>query len=592
MKLRLLVFLCLLSFSGIAQNLQQVGNIDTIKNTLGDPFKLTGNIGVSLRSYNAWDIENRQYPFTSSMTANATIQTYGVTIPVSFIMHNLEEDNNPFQKEYWDGFLTNQGNRLTRFGASPYYKWIKLHLGDRYMNFSEFTLANHHFLGAGVELTPQKWRIAAMAGRLSKAEPQSLSLRTPNIQQFTRTGYGVKVGYGTAVDYIEASMFSAKDDPKSLTQQNDSLFIVTPQENLVLSLRGRKNLSDHLNIQFELAESALTRNAKDPDYDDGFFLYQGLLFQQKTSSLFRAAANAKLEYSENDFRAGLQYRRIDPEYTSLGAYFFNEDLENITAYSNFSMLQKALSLQIQAGYQRNNLDASKEASFKRFIGSASAAYRVKDWNFGANMSNFSSRVDYQLNPELDSLNAVIVSQEINANVSKVFPGNGASFQILNFIAGVQSVNDNIDNPQESAASDLFFANASYSISTRSQWQYSASTDYNSNSLNGINLHRYGLGFQIAKGSKDSKFQTGVGMNYYIQTSSEDYHNNLWNNFLRGSWQAFKDQSFSLQLNWLKNTKTGGGTDTHYSELMGTIGYNMQFGYNPSQKNRADKPTIQ
>lgn len=599
MKPCFIFWLCMLHLSGLGQDLQQLGKKDslkTVKEALGDPFTITGNLNVNLRAYRAWDIDNRQYPYSSTIAANATITTYKIVIPISFVLHNLDEDDSPFQKGYWDGFLTNQGNRLTRIGASPYYKWnngkATLHLGHRYMNFSEFTLANHNFLGVGAEVTPNRWRLAAMGGRLARAEPQSVSLRSPNIEQYTRTGYGFKVGYGTQNDFIEGSLFSARDDPNSLDQPYDSLFIVTPQENLVIGIKGRKQLTDQINFQFELAESALTRNANDADYDEGLPLYNSFLFQRKSSSLFRTAADVKLEYSKGDFKAGLDYRRIDPEYTSLGAYFFNEDLENITAFSNFSLLQKTkkpLRLMLQAGVQRNNLDGKNEASFRRFIGSANAAYAVNDWTFGAFLSNFSSRVDYQLNPELDSLNAVIVSQEFNLNVSKVFRGNGASFQILNVIGGVQSVNDQIENPQESAASDLFFANASYTISTRSQWQYTATGDFNSNALNSIQLNRYGAGFQISKGSKNSKFQTGLGMNYYLQTSSEDYENHLWSNFLRGTWQVFKDQSFNFQINWLRNNKKGTGTNVDYSELMGSVGYNIQFGNQRTPKYASDKP---
>ena len=594
MKLCLLAWLGMLHFSIFAQDLAQIGKKDTLKNAGSEPaYSIYGNLNVSLRGYRAWEIENRQYPYSSTVAANVTVKTkFGLTVPFSFVLHNLDEDDSPFQSGYWDGFLTNQGNRLTRIGASPYYKKFKAHLGHRYMNFSEFTLANHNFLGVGVEMYPNKWRIAAMAGRLSKAEPQSLSLTQPNIQQYTRTGYGFKFGYGTDLDYIDVCLFSAQDDPNSLDFQNDSLFIVTPQENLVVSLRGRKTLDEHFSIQFELAESALTRNTRDADYDEGFVVYNSFLFQRKSSSMFRTAADVKLEYkhSGNNFRSGLEYRRIDPQYTSLGAYFFNEDLENVTAYANFSLLQKTqkpLRLYLQAGLQRNNLDGKKEAAFKRFIGSANAQYAVNNWNFGANLSNFNSRVDYQLNPELDSLNAVIVSQEIYLSASKIFPGNGESFQVLNLIGGLQSVNDQVENPQQSAASDLYFANVSYTISTRTRWQYTATSDFNSNSLSGNQLNRYGIGFLVSKGSKDSKFQTGLGMNYYLQTSSENYENHLWSNFIRGTWQLFKNQSFNFQINWLRNNKTGTGPNAQYSELMGTVGYNLKFNYQPSPKAKTE-----
>lgn len=584
MKPHLLIVLCLMPIWCLGQNLV----LSDDERILQDPFSITGNIGVSFRSYKAWNIDNRQYPYTTTLTANAVIKSYAVTIPFNFVMHNLDDSDRPFDKEYWDGFFTNQRNRLTRFGASPQYKWIKLHAGHRYMNLGQFTLANHNFLGAGIELSPNRWRIAAMVGRLAKAEPQSLSLNTFNVQQYTRVGWGFKFGYWESNnDLIEISLFSAKDDPESLTYQPDTNFLVTPQENLAISLKAKKSLGKYFTFQFDVAKSALTRNVEDPIYEKGFALYNSFLFHRKSSTSFDNAADLKLEYGKADVRAGISYRRIDPGYKSLGAYFFNDDLENITAYSTFNILKKKVNLRIEAGIQRNNLDKEQEASFRRIIGSANLTYRLNNWNFAANLSNFSSKVDYQLNPELDSLNAVIVSQEANVIVSKMIPGNGASFQSLNFVAGVQAVNDDVDNPQESIASDLYFVNASYSIATRASWQYSVTADYNTNYLYGLRLNRYGAGMQVGKGIKNNKYQVGLGVNYYLQTSTEDLKNHLWSNFVRGTWQVTKLQTFNLQVNWLRNNRSDTGATNKFSELIGSISYNLRFGHAVTR----NKPTL-
>lgn len=587
MKFHLLVFLCLLPLFGFGQNFQ----LGDGQGDLAEPFSITGNIGVNFRSYRQWGLENnRQYPFATTLTANAVIKSYAVTIPISFVMHNLDETDGPFNKAYWNGFFTNQRNRLTRFGASPEYKWIKLHLGHRYMNFSQFTLSNHNFLGAGVELSPGKWRISAMAGRLAKAEPQSLSLNTQNVQQYTRRGWGFKVGYWESnLDLVELSLFYARDDSSSLDYQSDSPFLVNPQENLAISLNGKKSIGKNVSFQFEIAKSALTRNVKDDYYNEGFVLYNSFIFKTRTSTSFNNAAELKLEYGKNDLKAGLAYRRVDPDYRSLGAYFFNDDIENITAYTSFSMLKKKVNLRLEGGVQRNNLENEKDASFRRLIGSANLAYFLKDWNFSANLTNYSSKVDYQLNPELDSLNAVIVTQEANIIVNRVIPGNGASFQSINFIAGIQTVNDNVDNPQQSVASDLYFMNASYVITTRTSWQYSVSADFNTNSVFGINLNRYGAGMQVGKGFKNNTYRVGLGMNYYLQTSTDGLDNQLWSNFVSGSWQVTKQQTLNLQINWLRNNKSSSTGFDNFSELMASIGYNLRFGYSASRHALNNQP---
>ncbi len=587
MKTHLLIYLCLIPLMGYSQAF----DLGDDQNLLQEPFSISGNIGFNFRTYRAWNIENRQYPYTTTITANFTIKSYAVTIPFSFVMHNLDESDRPFDKEYWDGFFTNQRNRLMRIGASPSYRSITVHLGYRYMNLSQFTFANHNFLGAGIDLKPEKGklRLSAMGGRLTKAEPESISLNTQNVQQYTRIGWGFKLGYfHTTKDYLEFALFSAADDPKSLQYQSDSPFLVTPQENLAISLAGKKSLGENLSFQFEIAKSALTRNAKDPDDQKGFGLYNSFIFQRKSSTSFNNAAELKMEYQKREILVGLSYRRIDPGYKSLGAYFFNDDLEDITAYTRFKIFKKKVDLYVTGGIRRNNLEKEKDASFKRIIGSANLTYRLEDWTFTATVSNYSSKVDYQLNPDLDSLNAVIVSQEASIIVNKVFPGNGGSFQSINFITGLQTVNDMVDNPEQSVASDLFFINASYTIATRTSWQYSLIGDLNTNSLFGLKLNRYGAGVQIAKGFKNNKYQVGVGMNYYLQTSTEGLRNHLWSNFVRGTWQVTKQQTVNVQVNWLRNLRSNVGIQDDFSELMGSIGYNMRFGYSSSRNARVNK----
>ena len=64
---------------------------------------------------------------------------YGLSLPFSF---NVSQ----YSESYEDPF--------TQFGISPSYKWAKLHLGYRSIQFSPFVFDGQNFLGAGVELNP------------------------------------------------------------------------------------------------------------------------------------------------------------------------------------------------------------------------------------------------------------------------------------------------------------------------------------------------------------------------------------------------------------------------------------------------------
>jgi hypothetical protein len=110
------------------------------------------------------------------------------------LLNNLSSPSatTPFAGGYFKDFFKNQKDRLSRFGASPHRGWFRAHLGDRYMSFSEYTMNNHNFRGAGVELTPGKFRFSAMGGRLAKAEPRNLAIDQPNFLEYERLGWGPK----------------------------------------------------------------------------------------------------------------------------------------------------------------------------------------------------------------------------------------------------------------------------------------------------------------------------------------------------------------------------------------------------------------
>jgi len=153
------------------------------------PMSFSGSVDATAIFYNANGIPNRYLPFNYVLSGSPVISVYGWQIPFSFI---IGKQQNSFTQPF------------NQFGMSPTYKWITIHAGYRSLNFSLFTLAGHTFLGAGVELTPGKFRFAAMYGQLNKATPldtaQALYLSTFS---YKRMGMDVKVGYGTQNNFID-----------------------------------------------------------------------------------------------------------------------------------------------------------------------------------------------------------------------------------------------------------------------------------------------------------------------------------------------------------------------------------------------------
>ncbi|HMR44789.1 MAG TPA: hypothetical protein PKC40_13185, partial [Saprospiraceae bacterium] len=214
--------LCLLSgvllycfFPAGAQDLEPILSRDSTRSLKerifeGKPFDIAGSLSLSLRSYSASGIENRQSPFSWFIAGQTNISIYKINIPFSALISAQSSNfNHPFNQSSLD-------RRFARIGMSPYYKWIKVHAGHRSMHLSPLTVANHVFLGGGVELTPGKIRFATFYGKMTKTEPRDLALNQPNLEIFRRTGGGLKIGYGDNQNFIDLIAFKAMDDPNQI----------------------------------------------------------------------------------------------------------------------------------------------------------------------------------------------------------------------------------------------------------------------------------------------------------------------------------------------------------------------------------------
>ena len=590
----MILIFCLVFWNtnGHSQNIEDLLNrkkdsTSFIKNMLsGDPFSVTGNYGLSFRSYNTDGEMVRQTPLSSTLYANATAKLYSITIPVSFILNNLDNFSHPFHKEYFQGMLSNQRNRLSRLGISPYYKWIKVHAGHRYMNFSNYTLSNHNFLGAGIELTPGKLRFAAMAGRLAKAEPIDLALDRPNLPIYRRVGWGFKAGYGTNSDFIDFILFRAKDDANSLENQVVSEGILQPEENLVMAIKGQKVIVKNLQIDFELARSGRTRNMNDDrvERSGGLSLdYSNPIFRRRTSTSYGNAATANLTYRLGKIQLGAGYQRVDPQFRTFGAYFFNDDIENYTAQlSGFGI--KNFSFTGTAGLQRNNLDGSRQASYRRFISALNANYQVKTWIFGVNYSNFNSTINYVLSQDQDSLKVVIVTSDVSGNISKSLTGNNGAMHNFNLRGGLQKVNQNLETPAGNPATNMYYANLGYNLRLKSDWSGNLNLDYNQNSLSGIRQDRYGIGGRLGRSFFTKKLDLAVGTQAYRGSSPNDIRSSMQTNYsFKANWKISKLQALQFQLKVIQNTRISGSSTDKFSELIASIGFNGRFEYKPFVK---------
>ena len=425
----LLISVFLLSVTANAQSFR----VEDIKDRVGKgkPFKLSGGFSANSTLNGGNGVSGRD-PFVYYLNGNINLNVYGlVNLPFSF---NLTNSGSSYK-------LPSNPNRLS---IHPSYKWITGHIGDVSMAFSPYTLNGHMFTGAGVELNPDGWVFAAMYGRLLKAVEYD-EVRPAFLPTYKRMSYGMKAGKTGEKYMISINVINVKDDISSLTTPPDSLGI-TPMENLAGSISLLYKPVRFIEVSGEYGLSLLTndrRLAKD-DRDGMIGSWAG----SNVSSSYYKAFKAQLNYVGQTNRLGVGYERIDPNYRTLGAYYFTNDIENITLNAYQSLWENKLNVSVSIGIEKDDLAKNKASASSRTVGSLNITATPSDRiNVNLLYTNFQTYTNVRSNFELinqenqldklDTLNFVQLSQSANLNLNIITKKTDTQLHNLNINASYQ-----------------------------------------------------------------------------------------------------------------------------------------------------------
>ena len=547
--------------AAMAQDLSGLGD--------GPPVKLSGSVNATTIAYESIGILPRRDPFTWFLTGNLNLDIYGWSVPLSF---SFSEQERNFRQPF------------NQYGISPEYKWVKTYLGYHNLTYSRYTLAGHVFLGGAVEMTPGKWRINAMYGRLNKAVAEDTVFNPNATPTFQRMGAALKVGYGDNQEFVDVTLFRAADEINSIAyvpEQSD----VLPMENMVVSVNGKKQITKRVAFSAEYASSALTRDTRIESVSleqNRFFNGLGGLFTPRASSTFYSAMNGSLGYFGNFYTVQLNYERIDPGYRTLGAYFFNNDQENITVAGSLKLLKGKLNLNGNVGTQRNNLSDSEVSTVRRAISTLNASYVPNaTWNFNAAYSNFATitNIRPQLDPffqdNLDSLNFFQVTQNANMSVGYNW-GNKQIKKGLFLNTNFQVVNDDQDNEFEGTGSSFVSGSLAYRFSfIPKATSISASVNVNNSSLQGNSTTSFGPNISVNRSFLQKKLRsTLTGTFNYVSTNGQ-VNSRVLSLRANGSYTLQKKHSFSMNVTWVQRFSSA-TIEQGYSELTATTSYSYNF----------------
>lgn len=386
------------------------------------PFSVTGSAQIRGIFYDASGIPNRRTPFSYLFSGNLTANLYGLSLPMNF---SISEADRSFRQPF------------NQFGISPHYKWATVHLGYRNINFSPYTLAGYTMLGAGFELTPGKWRVGFMYGRLNRATTLDTTTQSLAPISFTRKAVAFKLGYGTRDNFIDFSLLKGKDDPGSVgapVHTLDSLGVL-PAANTVAGISTRFTLFGNVFAEGDVGTSLYTRDVNSPLTLDS--LSDPLLKKIRsvatvngTSELY-TAVRAAIGYKTRTYTIKLQYQRVDPDFKSMGAYFFNNDLENYTIAPSFRLFKNRLRFSGSIGFQHDNLQHQKAATSHKVIGTALlSADFTKQLGIDINYSNFSNNQQPNTIRFADSLKIVQTTQNLSVSPRWMLIGTTTTHTVI------------------------------------------------------------------------------------------------------------------------------------------------------------------
>jgi len=542
-------------------------------NNLGDqkPVSLDGSISLSGTKYSIAGAPARRPPTSWTIVGSPTLTLYGVSLPFTFILSDQESDfRQPFDQ----------------FGVSPSYKSVTLHLGYNSLTYSKYTLAGITFLGAGIDINTEPLRLSVMYGRFQRAVEIDTSASSANtyIQPaYKRMGFAAKVGYGSATSFIDFIYLHAKDDSSSLVHRPDSLNVF-PEENTVFALNTRVKIIDELAFEGEAAVSFFTRDIRSSVIDSGS-IPQSLhsLIDVKSSTSLLMADNAALVFTIPHFTARLGVERIEPDYNSLGAYYYTSDLENFTFAPSFDLFQNKFRVSGSIGVQHDNLLATKISQTQRVIGSGNISFNPAPvFGLDLNYTNYStgqSATKLQTNPpDTGQFQVRNVSQSASVTPRVLLISTETTNSFILSVSQQQYTDLNVVT-QASANSLTTTASFNYNLSfLKTGLNLGASILYANTKQAAITTQLRGATLNASKSLLENTLSIGGSLGFTQSTIQPlAYTTNTINESLNSSYKISTKGTLSLTIYATENTTSLAGAST-FTEIIATLTYSHNFSF--------------
>lgn len=333
----------------LAQNITEIAK--------SDPLIITGAVGTQNTYFHSSAGNAYASPLSNTLFLNLNISLYGFSMPFSLYYSNNNLDfNYPHLS----------------FNLSPSYKHWHGHLGRSSTGFSPYVM-NMSYNGVGLDYVTDRFRVGAFYGTLRSAVNDDPSSPSPRAPQYRRLGWGFTVGYGSTRNHLDLYLLRAYDRAGSVDAYWQER--LSPQENLVVGLRGGLSLRRWLSLSANVATSLFSTDTRAPRVTSGQATRFDKVFDARYSSLARFAGDANIALTLPNFNTSVFYRIIQPDYTSLGTYYMANNYHSLGLNMGTTLFRR-VSLSATFSGQEDNLSGKQLYTTRGFVYSAFAATRL------------------------------------------------------------------------------------------------------------------------------------------------------------------------------------------------------------------------
>ena len=499
----------LVPVSGYSQDISQIAK--------SDPLIITGAVGTQNAYYHS-SSGGFASPLSNSVYANLNISFYGFSMPFSFYYSNSD---------------LNFSYPRFSFNISPTYKNWTLHLGTHVLPMSPY-IYNIPFEGAGLEYNGQRLRFGMFYGRLRHAindNPLDPKARSP---QYSRMGWGFKVGYGSGRHYLDLYVFKGYDRLSSLAAEWRRT--TEAKENLSVALRGHTSLGNWMSLTTNVAASVFSTDlSADRIHSDEIDKWDKI-FDARYSSLYRFAGDVNLNLSLGGVFTSFSYKLVQPDYTSLGLSYISNNYQSL-GLSMSGSLTRNIILSGNFAYQNDNLNNKQLYTTRGYVYSANAVVNLsRSLNLTAGYSGYLQQQCAGTMEVNDTTRVNRIMHNLHLAPSYSFEAGGNSHTVS--LTGGYTQNKDL-NPFSTGESD-------------------------------VKTISYGAGYGVSV----ERIKTDFGLNYSHQTS-EGYERKYTSDVISGSaGRSFledKNLTASLTLSACRNHIAGENTNW-------SVGVDLYAGY--------------